>query len=370
VSRALILGTLAGQVDAVEALRARGVEVHTCGHRAEGPGVTAADAFHLVDITDIDAVAALAEREEYDLVYSVGSDIAMPTVTAVSERLGLPLFHGSALTAVLRQKHVMRERLAHLPWGSVENLTVPPGGSVEGWSTYPAIVKPDDSQGQRGITIVHDGAALASAVAFAREHSRGGVVVVEQLLQGPEVSAHVVVADGEPTLILPSDRHVWDGPLVGIPRAHTIEKPDPEFHAVVTRLVTECVEALGVREGPLYFQMIVTGKGPRVVEIASRLDGCHLWRLIKLSTGVDLLDAVLGRLLGEPWPTWDATANPQPMTLEFFLDSPDTVVTEELRSALTDPNAAFVEWQVDDGTAPRRTNDVVARLGYQVRAGT
>src|SRR5690554_3803523 len=124
MKKVLILGALAGQVDAIDALHARGAEVHAAGHITSGPGVEVADAFHEVDITDVEAVAALARAEAYDVVYSVGSDIAMPTVTAVSEMLGLPYFHGTEITTVLRQKELMRRALSTLPSGSVAHAAL------------------------------------------------------------------------------------------------------------------------------------------------------------------------------------------------------------------------------------------------------
>ena len=62
MKKVLILGALAGQVDAIEALKARGVEVHVCAHVRSGPGVEAADEFHLADIVDPDQVEAVAKK--------------------------------------------------------------------------------------------------------------------------------------------------------------------------------------------------------------------------------------------------------------------------------------------------------------------
>lgn len=184
------------------------------------------------------------------------------------------------------------------------------------------------------------------------------------------MSAHVIVDSGEVRLVLPSDRHVWAGDLIGVPEAHSIPlRPETKAHESELReLVDEAVAALGVSDGPLYFQVILTRSGPRIVEIASRLDGCHLWRLVKLATGYDLLNDVLGRLTGEDW---RAPEDPriEPSTLRFFLDSPDTLVSDAYRSSTQSPDPEYVEWQLEPDGSPRRTNDVVARLGYEITRG-
>ncbi|MGO1226987.1 MAG: ATP-grasp domain-containing protein [Brachybacterium sp.] len=371
MKKALILGALAGQVDAIEALKARGVEVHVCAHVRSGPGVEAADEFHLADIVDPDQVEAVAVKIGADVVYSVGSDIAMPTVVAVSERLGLPHFHGVELTETLRRKQKLRDALDAADLNAVKYSVVETGAALPEWDVYPSIVKPVDAQGQRGISVIDDLSELSKAIVEAQESSVTGAAIVEEFLVGPEVSAHVIVDDGEVVLFVPSDRHVWPGPMVGIPEAHSLPlRADTEaWQAEFLVLVQAVVRALGVEEGPLYFQAIFTANGPRIIEIASRLDGCHLWRLLKTSLGIDLMDAVLGRLLGEPWPEMPRDLNPEPATLSFLLDSPDSHVDTEYLAGHAKPDAVFTEVQVNDDGTPRRTNDVVARIGYQIRWG-
>lgn len=63
-------------------------------------------------------------------------------------------------------------------------------------------------------------------------------------------------------------------------------------------LVTRIIAAMGARDGVLYFQMIVTPDGPRLVEIAPRLDGCHMWHLIRASQGVNLIEMAMNCLTG------------------------------------------------------------------------
>lgn len=367
--RALILGTLAGQVDAMSTLHDAGWEVHACGHERIGPGVEAADAFHLVDILDVDAVAALCVEHEIDVLYSVGSDIAMPTVAAVSERLGLPGFHDVPTTEVLHRKPLLRAFLDEHGISPVWSCRVTDPGDDVSPPSMPVIVKPSDSQGQRGITIVDDRAELPGAIAVAVESSRSSVAIVEELLDGPEVSVHVVVVDGEVRFLLPSDRHVWDGPLVGIPQAHVMPSRflDDTSRGQVRALVDEVVAALGVTNGPLYFQLILTGSGPRIIEIAPRLDGCHLWRLVRHHVGFDLMEAVLRLLSDGEWTDVEVDPDAPSHTLGFFLGSPLEPFHEASFPPPDGGRIVHLEYQVPEGELPRATNDVVARLGYWVR---
>lgn len=366
---ALILGTLAGQTDAITMLQRWGWEVHACGHETVGPGVEAADGFHLVDIVDPGAVAALAERLDVSMVYSVGSDIAMPTIAAVSEQLGLPHFHDQRTTEILHRKDLLRAFLRRAGISPVEHRQLSDVADVGGFTSYPAILKPVDNQGQRGITIVGSPEEARAAFTRAEDASRSGNVIIEELLDGPEISVHVFVVNGEVRFFLPTDRYVWDGPLVGIPEAHAVPSAflDATARPAVEELVRLFVSELEVQNGPLYFQLKLTReRGPRIIEVASRLDGCHLWRLIEFHTNFNLMAACFRYLAGDGWTepgTWDDESE---HILRFHLGPPDRPFDRSDHPLPDDERVVFNEFQVSDGELPRDTNGVVARVGYYI----
>jgi biotin carboxylase len=301
------------------------------------------------------------------MVYSVGSDTAMPTVAAVSERLGLPCFHDVATTETLHRKVLLRSFLDEHGLSPVAHRVLRSVEDAEPFDAFPAIVKPSDSQGQRGIRIVHDHDEAAAALPEALAVSATRTAIIEELLEGPEISVHVFVVDGRIEFALPSDRYVWDGPLTGIPSGHAIPSRflDPADRPTLDRLMQDVVTALGVGTGPLYFQLKLTPRGPRIIEIAPRLDGCHLWRLIEIHTGFNILDRCFDLLAGGAWTPvepWDDAVVHQ---LLFDLGPPSEPVTW---AQPRDDDATLIveDRQVAEGELPRDTNGVVSRLGYRI----
>jgi biotin carboxylase len=282
-------------------MKSAGWRVVACGRDPIGPGVTLADRFERVDIKDLDGVAHLARQQDVSLVCSVASDLAAPTIVAVSERLGLPHFFDSELVDTLVDKTRLRERLVKSGLSPVKFRVLHGLDDARGWSRFPCIVKPASSWGQRGVTLVNREADLDAAVRTAVACSRFGVAIVEEYLAGTEASSNVLVANGRVVVNEISERLVHPSPLTGIPRGHLI----PAVHAssdeiaAGASLVQDVIHELGVTDGLLYFQIKLTPDGPRVIEIAPRLDGCHIWRLIKLARGYDLLELMLRGLLGE-----------------------------------------------------------------------
>ena len=90
--KVLILGVGNAQVDAIKYLKSAGHKVVGISYREEGAGVSLVDEFALIDIVDKEAVLNFTKGKKFDLVYSIGSDVAMPTVSFVSDALGLPCF--------------------------------------------------------------------------------------------------------------------------------------------------------------------------------------------------------------------------------------------------------------------------------------
>lgn len=298
MKKALILGTGPAQLDAVKYLKENGWRVIACSYTKHGPCLKYVDQFELVNITDVYALEQLAIREKIDLIYSVGSDLAMPSVAEVASRIGLPTFITADTARMLKDKNALREFLALKNISPVKYRCVRGVDDLRGWDIFPAMVKPADSQGQRGIGKADTSKDLYSCFAKAVKYSNTKSVIVEEYLDGPEISANVLVNDGLALIVETSDRLVVTECEMGIPRGHVFPSTQCTGECLdkVRSLVQRCVSALNIMNGPLYFQMKLTDAGPRIIEITPRLDGCHIWRLIKEVKRIDLLDATF-RLL-------------------------------------------------------------------------
>ena len=370
----LVLGTNAGQADLIRHMKARGDwRVVGVSPLKGEPGQAFCDAVEPVDVTDLDALEAVAQRQRADLVYSVSSDIAIAAAVALSERLGLPHFHHSAFVALLDDKAALRGFLNARGLGPVPFRQVRGAAELAGWNHFPTIVKPTDAQGQRGMALVTDAAALAAAVGAACAASRSGRAIVEGFLDGVELSCNVLCCGGEMKLQVLSERLVHGADALGVPRGHLIpvRHVPAAAQAEALRLVAAITAAFGTPDGPLYFQLIVTPDGPRVVEIAPRLDGCHMWRLIRAAEGADLLAMAIDCLTGAaPVPKLPAlapeSAGGRDMELMFQQQPPGTGFDP---AAFPVPEGALHhEYRYAPGETVRAVNGTLEVVGYYVRA--
>jgi biotin carboxylase len=161
----------------------------------------------------------------------------------------------------------------------------------------PVVVKAPDRQGQKGLTLVEDPADLPDAIDSARSAARNGLALVEELVDGPEVTVVGFSAAGAFTALAVTDRLVAEQPAFGVALAHVWPSGVSDT-AKVSDTVAQALAALGIENGPSYTQLRIDAHGPKVIEVAARLGGGHDAELVQAVTGIDLngltIDAAVG----------------------------------------------------------------------------
>jgi biotin carboxylase len=293
--RLLVLGAGPAQLGLHRAARERGLFVIACDRDPAAVGFEYADRRAVVSVEDEAAVSQLARAEAVHGIIAPGIDWPVAIAARVAAHAGLPhpLTPEAASLTVL--KHKQRERLdqAGVPQPRWE-VTNGAADRVP----LPCVVKPVDRQGQKGLSVVETRDGLARAVAAALEESRSTVVMVEELVPGPELTVNGFSLDGVFHPLTVTDRLTGEGPAFGVALAHAW----PSEHDVEAAVdaARRAAEAVGVANGPTYTQVVLGPDGPRVMELAARLGGGHDAELCRLALGVDLNGLALAAALGEP----------------------------------------------------------------------
>src|SRR5690554_7746632 len=368
MKKALILGTNAGQEDIINYLNETGWETHACGYKKEGPGCDLAHHFHLVNTVDLEAVKELVQKVGADILYSVSSDSAITTATKVSEELGMPHLLDGKMIDLFNNKHEFRDFLNTHDVGYTKYVKVnQENRSSVDWDIFPCVVKPTNSQGQRGVQLVNDKNSLPEALKLAFESSKDGEAIIEEYLDGAEFSSNIIVQDGEIILNEFSDRIVFGTEYFGLPKGHRIPITyinDKQLKTAQT-YVEKIVEKLNIENAVLYIQMKLKGDEPRVIEIAPRLDGCHIWRLIKHTRGIDLREFAIKCLLGEKIDVSNYITDVDNYAVLQFYHLP-TTERFDLNKLNVIPNAYFSEYRYENGECIVPINGRLEVVGYCV----
>jgi biotin carboxylase len=332
VSSILFVGAGRHQRRAIAQARERGLRVVAVDRNPDAPGLELADAPEVVDFADVGAVEEVARRHAVDGALTVSADRAVPVVAAVTTRLGLPSI-GIEVAHRMTHKLAMRRVLAEEgipqpPFAAVRNLAE--GRSAIESVGLPAVLKPADSGGQRGVFRIDTPGDLESHLHSALAESPGHEAVLERFVEGTEMNGIVVARAGEARLVTLSDRLRPPGIGFGVGWIHLYPASiHSDQLALAERTAERSVTALGLRDGIAFPQLIASPDGSvSVVEVAARIPGGQMADLVRHAVGVDLVEVAFRFALGEEIP--DELALPrfsQPLAIRFLTASPGPLRT-------------------------------------------
>ena len=304
--RILVLGAGPAQLGLLAAAQVCGLYVVAADRDPAAPGFRFADRRAIISAEDEHGIDRLANAERVDGIIAPGIDWPVGIAARVAERLGMPhpLTPASATlsTSKLRQREWFVE--AGVPYpryrvcGSQDQAL-----AAARELGFPVVVKAPDRQGQRGLSLVEEAAALPEAVQRALAASRGGGFLIEELVAGREITVNGFSRDGRFHPLTVTDRVTAEPPAFGVALTHAWPSAlEPARIGAAIQAAAAAAGALGIAHGPTYTQVLVADdyRRPVVVgELAARLGGGHDAELCQAALGVDLNGLALSAALGE-----------------------------------------------------------------------
>jgi len=268
------------------------------------------DVFYPVSITKKEEILRICREEHIDGICTIASDVAAPTVAFVAQQMGLT---GNDYEASLRahDKHQMREALVKAGVNCPKYRVVTRNATIESDGLdLPLIVKPSDRSGSLGVKKIERWDELEAAVREAEELSIVGEALIEEFIEGREISVETISCNGVHYALQITDKTTTGAPHF-VELAHhqpsTLPVSTQERIFAVTR---KALDALGLTNGAGHSEYKLTNDGRIVVmEIGGRMGGDFIGsHLVQLSTGYDFLQGVIEVALGET-----IHPNPQPI---------------------------------------------------------
>ena len=305
MKKLLLLGGSPQQVVAIETAKRLGCYTVLCDSLPDHPGQYAADRFCLVSTTDREAVLDVARREAVDGIVAYASDPAAPTAAYVAGELGLP---GNAYETVrmLCNKDLFKDFLRENGFNVPGTRSFGPGGKVSaGGLSYPIVVKPCDSSGSKGVTVVRDEAALDDAVEFAFSHSRCKRIVAEEYIEKAHpylIGGDIFVENGRVVMwgLMNCHRDGAVNPLVPVGKSYPL-LIDEADERLAKRTLQELVVRSGFSTGAMNVELIIDrDRRCWLIDIGPRSGGNMIPDLLGLIFGVDVVEMTIRAALGMP----------------------------------------------------------------------
>jgi biotin carboxylase len=304
IKNILILGGGTMQIPAIKIAKKKGWNVIVADGNPDAEGKSLADYFENIDLKDKEKMTEIASNYKMqhglDGVFTAGTDFSS-TVAFVAESLKLPgISYETALNSTdkFRMRKIFTE--AQVPSPRFVGLTRSDDPvSVLYKLAFPLVVKPVDNMGARGVRLVNGKDDLKAAAAAALLLSRNGMAIVEEYMEGPEVSVDAVVWRGQISICGIADRHIAFSPYF-VELGHTMptELPSNTIESIIS-VFRKGITSLGIIDGTAKGDIKITNRGPMIGEIAARLSGGYMsgWTY-PYSSGVEVTEAALNIAVG------------------------------------------------------------------------
>ena len=258
------------------------------------------DVFYPISITEKEQILDVCRKEQIDGVCTIASDVAAPTVAYVAEQMKLT---GNSYEAAVRANNKFAMRNAFMAGG----VPCPAYHVCKSFDElaqtdihYPVIVKPTDRSGSLGITKVTNPDELRQAVTIAVNHSFEHEALVEQFIEGREISVEFISYGGTHYPLQITDKVTTEAPhFVELAHHQPAELTEEQYKAIYA-LTQKALNALGVTNGASHSEYKITADGQiYVMEIGARMGGDFIGSdLVRLSTGYDFVQGVIEVALG------------------------------------------------------------------------
>ena len=305
MKKILLLGGSTQQIPAIQYAKKQGYFTILCDYLEDNPGQYHADKFYCVSTTDQDAILQIAKDEDISGVVAYASDPAAPVAAYTAELMGLPT-NPFRSVKILAYKDLFRQFL------KANGFNSPVSASFETYSelieclgmfSLPILIKPVDSSGSKGVSIVDALGNLESAFNTAFSQSRKKRVVVEEFICMDHrfmVGGDIFVQGGDVVFlgILNCHRDQSVNPLVPVGKSHPVLLSEDRI-ARIKQELQKIVDLLRIEFGAFNVEIMFDKHDKLyIIEMGPRNGGNIIPDLLNMIHGVDLVKATIESAMG------------------------------------------------------------------------
>ncbi len=282
--RLLVLGAGRFYIETIQRLRKYGFTVLCLDKDCNAPGFQFSNDYAVIDISDKESVLNYAKCQKVDAILPI-NDFGTRSAFYACQKLGLK---GNLYISGVcgNDKGLMRDVWRHEDLPQPDYFIFSCDTSIQAVANvldFPMVVKPTDcGGGGRGISVAKNLLELEDSIAIARPYVRNNRLIAERFIEGTEVTVDGLVHKGETHILAISDKIK---PISKYRVATSLNFPS-FFSADIIQLITEIVakasEALGVLNGAIHAELIISSdqQSIKLIEMGLRGGGGHVFSTI------------------------------------------------------------------------------------------
>ena len=308
MKKILLLGGSLQQIKAIETAKKLGLFTVLCDYLEDNPGQYHADKFYQISTTDKEAVLDVARTEKIDCIIAYASDPAAPTAAYVAEQMHLP---GNPYRSVEilcdkeKFRNFQRENGFFAPRGCAYSDVSEALRDIEdGRFAFPAIVKPVDSSGSKGVSKIENIESVEAKLINAMSFSRKGRIILEEMVDtcGRQIVGDGFSVNGKLIFSYFADHHFDErcrNPFVPVSGSFPCSL-SPEMLRRVNEEIQRLLSMLDMRTAAYTFEVRIDhDQNIYLMEAAPRNGGNFIPEVIRYSCGLDLIEYSVRGAMGE-----------------------------------------------------------------------
>ncbi len=306
MKKILLLGGSAQQVVAIETAKRMGYFTIVCDYLKDNPGQYVADKFFLESTTDKEIILEIARKENVDGILAYASDPAAPTAAYVAEKLGLPTNPYKSVDILCNKdkfRHFLKKTGFATPksgaYGAVKDALEDIGSY-----NFPIIVKPVDSSGSKGVSVVKFIDNIKEVLEVAFSFSRSKRILIEEFIEKKHkylIGGDIFVLDGNVVLwgLMNCHRDREVNELVPVGKSYPLDLESCEIEKV-KNVLGQLVKELNFQNGAMNVELVIdTNNEVRLIDIGPRNGGNMIPDLLGYIFNIDIVEMTIKTAMGE-----------------------------------------------------------------------
>jgi biotin carboxylase len=296
----LILGGGYADIPLIQAGKKLGYRVLSSGNKPEELGHTFSDGYVDADFSNQEEVLKIAKKLSIDGICPSCNDFSAISAAFVAEQLGFPGHDSLEVSEVIHHKDRFRE------FSLKNQFPVPKAIGCKSIADglqkitevgIPAIVKPVDLTGGKGISVVEDISNARVALEQAFTISKVKRVVIEQFVLGTRHGFSVFLVDRKVVFFFADDEYYFINPYL-VAGAVSPDSVKQNTKSELVKAVEKYASLLQLKNGIFHVQYICSKNGPVIIECCRRAPGDLYLNLVRYATGIDYAEYIVRATLG------------------------------------------------------------------------
>ena len=293
----LVLGAGALQVPLIETVQSRGYNPVVVSLHGDEPGMQIVKDKVIGDFCDEKATLEWAKHYNVKAVVTDQTDLPVRTIAYINDTLGFPSI-GYETACIFTDKFLMREKCKEIGVKTINYALI---NSLEEAIRFfttlerPAILKPINNQGSKGVYKVETLEELCEKYAETDRYSRGEAILIEEFITGDELVIEAFVLNGCVENLICGDTHYFNVSDAFAARERVFpSRQHPEIVNKTLELNRRIVKGFGLNRGVTHGEYIIDGDEVFLIEIAARGGGVYISSdIIPLMTGFKTTDFIV-----------------------------------------------------------------------------